>query len=171
MQMAVIFKSEPSVVKLMDWETYLQSDWSKDEMMVAHADTWEDVERFAHRHKATIDPGIKRPRPCKALYSGFYTNDEGFDDFSFQYWAHSKADVIEHLRQKGSHSDWWSALKRQVAENHDGIDIDKLPAYDVLEYMDKTDIDGDSESAFRIIETFPCDIEDIRVVKKRRQQQ
>ena len=153
--MDVISKENPSIVRTVSYQEYNQT---RDEYAHSRAaGPWEDLERFAYQHNAQISPAIERPAPTKNLYIGFHECDEGVDNFDFQVWAHSKANVIEWLRRPCNQQDWWDRLKSQVRNPR----LDIMHPFDVLDIIEKTNIDGDSEFAFRIMELSPDDITDL----------
>ncbi len=155
MDMAVISKEAPGLVKRVSWEKYCETkdDYAQHQAVY----TWEDLERFAYKHDAEISKSLERPSPVKSLYVGYHECDEGVDNFDFVLRAHSKAEVIEWLRRPGSDHDWWDRFKSQVGNPH----LDYLHPFDVLDLIDETNIDGDSEFAFRIVELRDEHITDI----------
>lgn len=153
--MDVISKENPHIVKTISYEEYTRA--RNEYAQSQAASTWEDLERFAYKHNAQISPSIEREPPTKQLYIGFYECDEGVDRFDFEVWAHSKSQVIEWLRRPGNQHEWWESLKDQVRNPY----LDIMHPFDVLDIIEKTNIDGDSEFAFRIMELSPNDITDL----------
>jgi len=111
------------------------------------------------------------------LFSGFHECDEGCDKFDFSVKARSLADVMEWLRQGGKggssnpdrESDWFKGLVEATAgwnSAYSGFTeeaIRNLPAWDLVEAMNDTQINGDSCCAYRIFGVILDEVPDLTV--------
>lgn len=170
-----ISKQEPlsaRIIAISSWEENVVRDEESFEWLLV--DYFEDVERELYNKGVPFPPDFKKPRPVKSLYAGYSECDEGHDDVDFAVWADSKSQVIEWLRQTHDpeqyyRRDWWSKFERQVEDDYP--DIKTMHPFDVLRIMeDETNINGDSEHAFRIVQVPAREIIDVRplVTKKRK---
>lgn len=100
--------------------------------------TYEDLERFLFENgRLDVPNGIRKPRPRKRLYIGYSKDDDdGRPLFDFMFWAETKAQVIEHLRNGKQPHFWWQALRSEFVDQEDW---NTMHVFEVLRLLDYTD--------------------------------